>query len=273
MKRFWLDMNPTVRGFIIILAITGVVVALSLYSTARRPLRDRAHRLLHRDRRFLFLVWRERARRDLTLVGAGEDGLLRRRDPDRDQISAFSSGAVFTASTRSRSSSSSRSGSSRCGASGRTSTATVSSDGRRRGQARTRFRADERLRRAGQASDFRGKPVVLYFYPKSDTPGCAAQACGIRDSFAEFEQAGAVVLGVSSDKEAAQAKFKSKYELPFTILADPDHVAGKAYGVEKEDSPYFQRSTFLIDSEGNVAKIMLNVDARARRPGPRGASR
>ena len=111
-------------------------------------------------------------------------------------------------------------------------------------------------------SDFRGKPVVLYFYPKSDTPGCTAQASGIRDSFAEFEQAGAVVLGVSSDKEAAQAKFKSKYELPFTILADPDHVAGKAYGVEKEDSPYFQRSTFLIDSEGNVAKIMRNVDAR-----------
>ena len=77
-------------------------------------------------------------------------------------------------------------------------------------------------------SDFRGKPVVLYFYPKSDTPGCTAQACGIRDSFAEFEQAGAVVLGVSSDKEATQAKFKSKYELPFTILADPDHIAGKA---------------------------------------------
>ena len=111
-------------------------------------------------------------------------------------------------------------------------------------------------------SDFRGKPVVLYFYPKSDTPGCTAQACGIRDSFADFEQAGAVVLGVSADKEAAQAKFKSKYELPFPILADPDHVAGKAYGVEKPDSPYFERSTFLIDSEGNVAKIMRNVDAR-----------
>jgi len=111
-------------------------------------------------------------------------------------------------------------------------------------------------------SDFRGKPVVLYFYPKSDTPGCTAQACGIRDSFADFEQAGVVVLGVSADKEAAQARFKSKYELPFPILADPDHVAGKAYGVEKPDSRYFERSTFLIDSEGNVAKIMRNVDAR-----------
>ena len=110
-------------------------------------------------------------------------------------------------------------------------------------------------------SDSRGKPVVLFFYPKSNTPGCTAQACGIRDSFADFEQAGAVVLGVSSDKEATQAKFRSKYDLPFTILADPDHVAGKAYGV-KEDSPYFERSTFLIDSEGNVAKIMRKVDAR-----------
>ena len=111
-------------------------------------------------------------------------------------------------------------------------------------------------------SDLRGKPVVLYFYPKSDTPGCTAQACGIRDSFADFEQAGAVVLGVSSDKEAAQAKFKSKYELQFAILADPDHVAGKAYGVEKPDSAYFERTTFLIDADGNVAKIMRKVDAR-----------
>lgn len=111
-------------------------------------------------------------------------------------------------------------------------------------------------------SDFRGKPVVLYFYPKSDTPGCTAQACGIRDAYGEFEQAGAVVLGVSSDKEAVQAKFKSKYELPFSILADPDHVAGKAYDVEKPDSAYFQRSTFIIDADGNVARIMRNVDAR-----------
>lgn len=111
-------------------------------------------------------------------------------------------------------------------------------------------------------SDFRGKPVVLYFYPKSDTPGCTAQACGIRDVYAEFQQAGAVVLAVSSDNEAAQAKFKSKYELPFSVLADPEHEAGRAYEVEKPDSPYFQRSTFIVDAEGNVAKIMRNVDAR-----------
>jgi len=111
-------------------------------------------------------------------------------------------------------------------------------------------------------SDFRGKPVVLYFYPKSDTPGCTAQACGIRDVYPDFERHGTVVLGVSSDKEAAQAKFKSKYNLPFRILADPDHAAGKAYGVEKPDSPYFERSTFVIDADGNIAKIMRRVDAR-----------
>jgi peroxiredoxin Q/BCP len=111
-------------------------------------------------------------------------------------------------------------------------------------------------------SDFRGRPVVLYFYPKSDTPGCTAQACGIRDSFSEFEQRGAAVLGVSSDREAAQTKFKSKYGLPFTILADPDHEAGRAYGVEKPDSPYFERSTFVIDADGKVAKVMRRVDPR-----------
>jgi peroxiredoxin Q/BCP len=111
-------------------------------------------------------------------------------------------------------------------------------------------------------SDYRGQTVVVYFYPKADTPGCTAQACGIRDAYSEFERAGAVVLGVSADKESAQAKFRAKNELPFPILADPDHVAGKAYDVEKPDSPYFQRSTFIIDPDGNVAKIMRNVDAR-----------
>jgi thioredoxin-dependent peroxiredoxin len=111
-------------------------------------------------------------------------------------------------------------------------------------------------------SDFRGQPVVLYFYPKSDTPGCTAQACGIRDVYSELEQRGAVVLAVSADKEAAQAKFRSKYGLPFAVLADPEHEAAKAYGVEKPDSKYFERSTFLIDRKGKVARIMRNVDPR-----------
>ncbi len=108
-------------------------------------------------------------------------------------------------------------------------------------------------------SSLQGKPVVLYFYPKSDTPGCTRQACGIRDVYGEFQQKGAVVLGVSSDKEEAQAKFKAKYELPFPVLADPEHEAGKAYGVEKPDSPYFERSTFVIGADGKVVKVMRNV--------------
>jgi peroxiredoxin Q/BCP len=114
-------------------------------------------------------------------------------------------------------------------------------------------------------SDYRGKPVVLYFYPKDDTPGCTTQACGIRDVYGEFQQRGAVVLGVSPDDEASHVKFKDKYELPFTLLADPEHKTAEEYGVWVEKNSYGQkrmgieRSTFLIDSEGNVAKVMRRV--------------
>ena len=108
-------------------------------------------------------------------------------------------------------------------------------------------------------SSFRGKPVVLYFYPRSDTPGCTRQACGIRDAWDEFERRDAVVLGVSSDKQAAQARFRAKYELPFPILSDPDHVAGEAYGVTKPDSNSFERSTFVIDADGTIAKVLRRV--------------
>ena len=114
-------------------------------------------------------------------------------------------------------------------------------------------------------SDFRGKPVVLYFYPKDDTPGCTTQACGIRDAYGEFQDKGAVVLGVSPDGEADHVKFRDKYELPFTLLADPEHRVSEDYGVWKERTAYgktfmgIERSTFLIDSEGNVAKVMRKV--------------
>jgi peroxiredoxin Q/BCP len=114
-------------------------------------------------------------------------------------------------------------------------------------------------------SDYRGQPVVLYFYPKDDTPGCTAQACGIRDAYGEFEQRGAVVLGVSPDDEASHVKFKGKYSLPFTLLADPEHKVAEDYGVWVEKNSYGQkrmgieRSTFLIDSQGNVAKVMRRV--------------
>ena len=114
-------------------------------------------------------------------------------------------------------------------------------------------------------SDFRGKPVVLYFYPKDDTPGCTKQACGIRDAYSEFTQRGAVVLGVSPDDENSHVKFRDKYELPFTLLADPEHSVSEQYGVWVEKNNYgkksmgVERSTFLIDPEGNVSKVMRRV--------------
>jgi peroxiredoxin Q/BCP len=114
-------------------------------------------------------------------------------------------------------------------------------------------------------SQFRGQPVVLYFYPKDDTPGCTAQACGIRDSYDDFEQRGAVVLGVSPDEESSHVKFKQKYGLPFTLLADPEHEVAEQYGVWGErkymGKTYMgvERSTFLIDEDGRIAKVMRRV--------------
>jgi thioredoxin-dependent peroxiredoxin len=114
-------------------------------------------------------------------------------------------------------------------------------------------------------SSFRGRTVILYFYPKDDTPGCTAQACGIRDSYDDFEQRGAVVLGVSPDEESSHVKFKQKYGLPFTLLADPEHEVAEQYGVWGErkymGKTYMgvERSTFLIDEDGRIAKVMRRV--------------
>jgi thioredoxin-dependent peroxiredoxin len=114
-------------------------------------------------------------------------------------------------------------------------------------------------------SDFRGKPVVLYFYPKDDTPGCTAQACGIRDAYGEFERAGVVVLGVSPDKVGKHVKFKEKYDLPFTLLADPEHEVAESYGVWGEKRYMgrtyegVNRTTFLVAPNGSVAKVMQDV--------------
>jgi peroxiredoxin Q/BCP len=114
-------------------------------------------------------------------------------------------------------------------------------------------------------SELRGQPVVLYFYPKDDTPGCTAQACGIRDAYGEFRKAGAVVLGVSPDDERSHVKFREKYELPFTLLADPDHGVAEQYGVWGEKKymgkTYMgvNRSTFVIDADGTVKKVMHDV--------------
>ncbi len=117
-------------------------------------------------------------------------------------------------------------------------------------------------------SSLRGKPVVLYFYPRDDTPGCTTQACGIRDVYGEFEAKGAVVLGVSPDDEASHGKFKSKYELPFTLLADPNHKVAEAYGAWGERNLYgkksmgIKRSTVVIGADGNVIKAMPKVDVK-----------
>jgi thioredoxin-dependent peroxiredoxin len=114
-------------------------------------------------------------------------------------------------------------------------------------------------------ASLRGKPVVLYFYPKDDTPGCTTQACGIRDAWDEFERTGAVVLGVSPDDAASHARFREKYELPFPLLADTGHATAEDYGVWVEKRNYgktymgVERSTFVIDAEGKIAKVMRRV--------------
>ena len=110
-------------------------------------------------------------------------------------------------------------------------------------------------------SQFKGKQnVVLYFYPKDDTPGCTRQACGIRDSWAEFQRAGAQVFGISADTTASHERFRAKYELPFTLLADPEHRLADPYGVGREGKNSYERSTFVIDADGNVARIMRRVN-------------
>lgn len=114
-------------------------------------------------------------------------------------------------------------------------------------------------------SDLRGRKVVLYFYPKDDTPGCTTQACDVRDRFADFEKAGAVVLGVSPDSVESHAKFRDKYGLPFRLLADTEHAVAEAYGVWKQKSMYGrtfwgnERTTFVIDEEGRILEIFPKV--------------
>ena len=114
-------------------------------------------------------------------------------------------------------------------------------------------------------SDYRGKPVVLYFYPKDDTPGCTKEACGFRDDYSAYEQAGVVVLGVSPDTSKSHAKFKTKYELPFTLLADPEHDVLKLYGawgLKKSFGREYEgvfRTSFLIGEDGKIMKVFKKV--------------
>ncbi len=114
-------------------------------------------------------------------------------------------------------------------------------------------------------ADFRGKRVVLYFYPKDDTPGCTTQSCGFRDHYPLIEEKNAVVLGVSPDGVTSHQKFKTKFDLPFTLLVDQDHAISEAYGVWGEKSNYGKtymgiiRSHFVIDEQGNIADAQVKV--------------
>ncbi len=118
-------------------------------------------------------------------------------------------------------------------------------------------------------SDLRGQTVVLYFYPKADTPGCTLQACGVRDHRADYDAAGAVVLGVSPDPVKAVAKFDQKFGLGFTLLADADHSVAEAYGVWVEKSMYGrrymgnERTTFVIGPDGLIREVLRKVKPAA----------
>ncbi|WP_420149369.1 thioredoxin-dependent thiol peroxidase [Spirosoma sp.] len=117
-------------------------------------------------------------------------------------------------------------------------------------------------------SDYRGKKVVLYFYPKDDTPGCTAQACSLRDNYDKLLAAGYVVLGVSVDDEKSHQKFSKKFDLPFPLVADTSHQIVEAYDVWKEKSMYGRnfmgivRTTFLIDENGTIAEIITKIDTQ-----------
>ena len=114
-------------------------------------------------------------------------------------------------------------------------------------------------------SEFKGQTVILYFYPRADTPGCTTQACGVRDRSDEYAKAGAKVIGVSPDEPEAIKKFDDKYGLGFTLVGDVDHAVAEKYGAWGEKSMYgkkymgMERSTFLIDTDGNIAHVFRKV--------------
>jgi peroxiredoxin Q/BCP len=113
--------------------------------------------------------------------------------------------------------------------------------------------------------DFAGKNLVLFFYPKADTPGCTIEACGFRDTFKKIQKAGAIVLGISADTPAKQKKFKEKFDLPYSLLADVDKKMCEAFGVMKEKSMYgkkflgIARTTFVIGPDGKIVRVFENV--------------
>ena len=127
------------------------------------------------------------------------------------------------------------------------------------------FKTTDANGEAVSLKDLRGQKVVLYFYPKDDTPGCTKEACSFRDDFAKFKKRGIAVLGVSPDSEKSHKKFETRYKLPFTLLADTDHAIAESYGVWGEKKfmgrTYMgvQRTTFLIDEKGKIKKVFEKV--------------
>jgi len=127
------------------------------------------------------------------------------------------------------------------------------------------FSLEDQSGKTVKLSDFKDKTVVLYFYPKDDTPGCTREACAFRDEHSALQKAGAVVLGVSPDSGPSHSKFAGKYKLPFPLLADTDHAVSEKYGAWGEKSLYgrkfmgITRSTFLIDGSGKVARVWPKV--------------
>ncbi|TMM19987.1 MAG: thioredoxin-dependent thiol peroxidase [Actinobacteria bacterium] len=134
-----------------------------------------------------------------------------------------------------------------------------------RGDVAPDFELPDQDGRAVKLSDFRGQPVVVYFYPKAETPGCTVQACGIRDHHAEYAAAGAAVVGISPDPVAKLERFRDKHALDFPLLADEAHAVAEAYGVWVEKSMYGrtyfgnERTTFIIDPDGRVADVLRKV--------------
>jgi len=119
--------------------------------------------------------------------------------------------------------------------------------------------------RSRRLSDFKGRPVILYFYPADDTPGCTKEACNFRDDYSAYQKSGVTILGVSPDSVKSHIKFKEKYQLPFPLLADEDHQVCNAYGVwgpKKFMGREYEgvlRTTFLINSDGRIARVFENV--------------
>ncbi|GAB3835688.1 thioredoxin-dependent thiol peroxidase [Hymenobacter jeollabukensis] len=130
------------------------------------------------------------------------------------------------------------------------------------------FSAQDQSGQTRRLADYRGQRVALYFYPKDDTPGCTAQACSLRDGETQLRAAGLQVLGVSPDDVASHQKFADKFELPFPLLADPERTLAEAYGVWQEKKNYGRtywgvvRTTFLIDAEGRVERIIRRPDTK-----------